>query len=109
MIMIYINNHPVNPKDVQNVSDLGYLGVEEDFPEQPSSIHNRKKMNLELSQQEEKEYNINHSKKRIVIEHVICKLKKYRILSYIFRNKSRKYDKVSNIVAGLINYKILNQ
>ena len=55
------------PKKVVNVFDLGYLGVETDFLEQLSSIPNRKKRNLELSQ-EEKEYNINHSKKRIVIE-----------------------------------------
>ena len=51
-----------------NVFDLGYLGVETDFPEQLlSSIHNRKQRNLDLSQ-EEKECNKNHSKKRIGIE-----------------------------------------
>ena len=34
MIMIFIKkNHPVTPKDVVNVVDLGYLGVEKDFPE----------------------------------------------------------------------------
>ena len=54
---------------------LGYLGVETDYPGQPSSIPIRKKKNIELSQ-EEKRYNKNHSKKRIVIEHTICRLKK---------------------------------
>jgi len=35
---IYKNNHPVIPKQVVNVVDLGYLvGIEEDFPEQLSS------------------------------------------------------------------------
>jgi hypothetical protein len=34
----YKNNHPVTPsKQVVNVFDLGYLGVEKDFPEQLSS------------------------------------------------------------------------
>ena len=83
---IYKENHPSTPKDVLNVFDLGYLGVETDYPGQPSSIPIRKKKNIELSQ-EEKEYNKNHSKKRIVIEHTICRLKKYRIMSDIFRNK----------------------
>ncbi|HEY6535476.1 MAG TPA: transposase family protein [Candidatus Nitrosocosmicus sp.] len=64
---IYKENHPSTPKDVLNVFDLGYLGVETDYPGQPSSIPIRKKKNIELSQ-EEKEYNKNHSKKRIVIE-----------------------------------------
>jgi hypothetical protein len=104
---IYKRNHPVTPKKVVNVFDLGYLGVEKDFSEQLSSIPKRKKRNLDLSQ-EEKEYNKNHSRKRIVIEHTICKLKKYRIFADLFRNRLRKYDKVSDIVAGLINYKTMN-
>ncbi len=86
------------------------LGVEKDFPQQISSHTShpcKKERNLDLSQ-EEKEYNKFHAKKRIVIEHtIICRLKKYRILSDVFRNKLRKYNKVSDIVAGLINYRIL--
>jgi hypothetical protein len=31
---IYKENHPLTPKQVVNVFDLGYLGVENDFPEQ---------------------------------------------------------------------------
>jgi hypothetical protein len=58
---------------------------------------------------EEKEHNKSHSKKRIVIEHAICKLKKYRILADVFRNKLRTYNKVSYIVSGLVNYKVINQ
>jgi hypothetical protein len=43
------------------------------------------------------------------VEHTICRLKKYRMISDAFRNKLRKYDKVSYIVAGLVNYRIMNQ
>jgi len=105
---IYKKNYPKTPKRVLNVVDLGYLGVENDFPERLSSIPNRKKRNLDLSQ-EEMESNINHSKKRIKIEHAICRLKKYRIFADIFRNKLRKYNQVSDIVSGLVNYRIMNQ
>ena len=49
---IYKKNHHTTHKDVLNVFDLGYLGVETDFPGQLSSIPNRKKRNLELSQEE---------------------------------------------------------
>jgi len=31
---IYKENHPATPKQVVNVFDLGYLGIEKDFPEQ---------------------------------------------------------------------------
>ena len=40
---IYKKNHPVTPKQVVNVFDLGYLGVGKDFPDQKSSMPNRKK------------------------------------------------------------------
>ena len=105
---IYKNNHPVTPKQVVNVLDLGYFGVETDFPEQLSALPYKKKRNQQELSQEEKEYNKIHSKKRIVIEHTICRLKKYRILNDVFRNRLRKYNRISNIVAGLVNYRIMN-
>jgi hypothetical protein len=105
---IYKENHPVIPKQVATVVDLGYHGMEKDFPEQLSVLPFKKKRNQDLSQ-EEKDYNINHSKKRIVVEHTISRLKKYRIMSDIFRNKLRKHNQVSDIVTGLVNYRILNQ
>ena len=35
---LYKGNHPVIPKQVVNVFDLGYLGIETDFPEQLSAL-----------------------------------------------------------------------
>ena len=90
---IYKKNHPVTPKQVVNVIDLGYLGVEKDFPEQLSALPYKKKRNQQELSQEEKDYNKIHSKKRIVIEHTICRLKKYRIMNDVFRNKLRKYNR----------------
>jgi hypothetical protein len=87
---IYKSNHSVIPKQVVNVVDLGYLGIEKDFPDQLSALPYKKKRNRFLSD-DEKEYNKIHSKKRIVVEHTISRLKKYRIISDIFRNKLRKY------------------
>ncbi len=104
---VYKKNHPVIPKEVITVVDLGYLGIEKDFPEQLSALPFKRKRNQDLSP-EEKEYNRIHAKERIVIEHTICRLKKYRIMSDVFRNKLRKHNKVSDIVAGLVNYRILN-
>ncbi len=105
---VYKKNHPVIPKEVVNLVDLGYLGIEKDFPEQLSALPYKKKRNQFLSD-DEKEYNKIHSKKRIIVEHTISRLKKYRILADIFRNKLRKHNKVSDIVAGLVNYRIMNQ
>jgi DDE superfamily endonuclease len=48
--------------------------------------------------QEEINFNQEHAKKRIRIEHTICKLKKFRILAYVFRNELRRYNQISDIV-----------
>ena len=40
---VYKKNHPVIPKEVVNVVDLGYLGIETDFPEQLSSLPYKRK------------------------------------------------------------------
>ena len=105
---IYKKNHPTTPRQVVNVFDLGYLGVEKDFPGQISSLPNRKKRSQKDLSQEEKEHNQYDSRKRIVIEHIICRMKKYRIMSDIFRNKLRKYNRISDIVSGLVNYRTLS-
>ncbi|MER5174361.1 MAG: transposase family protein [Candidatus Nitrosocosmicus sp.] len=78
--------------------DLGYLRVEKDFPEQISSLPYKKKRNQQDLSIEEKDYNKSHSKSRIVIEHTICRIKKYRMMNDIFRNKLRKYNRISDIV-----------
>jgi hypothetical protein len=87
--------------------DLGFFGVEKDLPEQRSSLPIKKEKDHELTEVQ-KEYNRNHSAKRIVIEHAICRIKKYRIMNDVFRNRLRKYNKVSDIVSGLVNYRIMN-
>jgi hypothetical protein len=42
MTMTYKKNHPVTPKEVVNVFDLGYLGVEKYFPEQLYHLYQAK-------------------------------------------------------------------
>ena len=105
--MIYKKNHSKLPKDVTSMYDLGFLGIEDDYPEQKSSLPIKKEKGCELTVQQ-KEYNRNHSSKRIVIEHAIARLKKYRIMSDVFRNRLRKYDIISDVVSGLVNYRIMN-
>jgi hypothetical protein len=104
---IYKKNHPDLPEDIMSMYDLGFLGVKKDYQKQKSSLPIKREKGCELTVQE-KEYNRNHSAKRIVIEHAICRIKKYRIMNDVFRNRLRKYDRISDIVSGLINYRIMN-
>jgi len=47
---------------------------------------------------EERRYNKKHVKLRIVVEHTICRLKKFGIFGFKFRKRLRRYDVISNIV-----------
>ena len=61
---IYKKDHPVIPKQVVTVVDLGYLGIEKDHPEQLSSLPKRKKRNQEELSGEEKKSITNFTLRR---------------------------------------------
>jgi len=103
---IYKHNHPITPVQVENVFDLGYMGVQNDYHTVKSVLPFRKKMNNDLSK-EEKIYNKKHSQLRIIVEHSICRIKKFGIMGAKFRNRLRKYDNASDIVSGLLNFRVM--
>jgi len=103
---VFKNKHPITPLQVENILDLGYLGVKNDFPTVKSILPFRKKKNSILSD-EERTYNRKHSQLRIIIEHAICRIKKFGIMGAKFRNRLRKYDNASDIVSGLLNFRVM--
>ena len=63
---VYKRRHSVTPSQVENfIVDLGYLGIQKDFPTVKSLLPYRKKRKSELSM-EERRYNKKHAKLRIV-------------------------------------------
>jgi hypothetical protein len=65
---IYKKSPAAAPKQVVRVSDIGYLGGGSEFPDQKSSIPNRKRTSQKDLCHEEKEYNQHQSRKRMMIE-----------------------------------------
>jgi hypothetical protein len=104
---VYKDEQPQTPSQVENVLDLGYLGCEKDFPTVKYSLPIKKKRYMELTE-EQIEYNKNHSKMRVIIEHTICRIKKFCIMVTKYRNRLKRYDHISDIVSGLVNYRIMN-
>jgi len=98
-------NHPVLSEELMVFYDLGYLGVEKDFPDQTSVLPYKKKKGKELLDYQ-KEWNKLQAKIRIKVEHAISKIKKFRISSDTFRNRLCRYDMISDIVCGIVNFKI---
>lgn len=96
--------HPVLSEELMVFYDLGYLGVEKDFPKQISILPYKKKKGKELTISQ-KEWNKIQSKIRIKVEHAISKIKKFRINADTFRNRLSRYG-ISEIVCGIVNFKI---
>ncbi|HEY5630488.1 MAG TPA: transposase family protein [Nitrososphaeraceae archaeon] len=105
---VFKNNHPITPTQVENVLDLGYLGVQNDYPTGKYKLPFKKKRGgvSELSK-EEKRHNKIHSRLRAVIEHTVSKIKKFGIMGTKFRNRLRRYDHASDIVSGMVNFRIM--
>jgi hypothetical protein len=85
---------------------LATWGVKNDFPTVKYVLPFRKKRKSELSGGEKKR-NRKHSKLRVIVEHTICRIKKFGIMVTKFRNKLGRYDHASDIVSGLVTFRIM--
>ena len=55
---------------------------------------------------EQRAFNRWLSVERVVVEHMFSRLKKFRIVAYMFRNHLKSYDVMMDVVCGLVNLRI---
>ena len=104
---IFKASHPRLPPGVNLNLDLGYDGVQNDYPElNPTTPFKRRRGKGELTA-EQKSFNRKLAGERVVVEHTICRTKKFRIIGEEFRNRLRWYDRAADIVSGLVNLRIM--
>lgn len=97
---LYKSGPSIDP-NVHIFADSGYQGIDK-IHEGSVDIPYKKQKNKILDE-ESKEYNRALSKIRVKVEHVIGHMKIFRILSYRYRNKRKRYEQKVNIIAGLTN------
>jgi hypothetical protein len=112
---IYSKRHPSLPSSVEQGFDRGYHGVTNYFPDlncavpfkkvSPGRGHRGEKA-PDLTP-EQKAYNKRLSKARVVVEHTISRVKKFNIFGTEFRNRLKSYDVMTDLVCGLVNFRIL--
>ena len=95
------------PENVQVNLDRGYEGAENRYPNNKVYKAKRAQRNHPLTVFE-KLYNHLINKTRILVEHVIGRVKKFRIVSELFRNRRAIHGNFFVAVAGLINFRALN-
>ncbi|WP_138984653.1 transposase family protein, partial [Crocosphaera watsonii] len=54
------------------------------------------------------QYNRQLNRLRIAVEHINRRLKIFKILSYPYRNRGKRFGLRANLIAGLHNYDLAN-
>ncbi len=92
------------PVNVRQRVDLGFKGYQKQYPRHLISMPVRKPRTRVLSQTV-KEQNARKSRIRVLVEHAIGGIKRFRITTDVFRNKLKGFDDaVMLISSGLWNY-----
>lgn len=82
------------------LADLGYQGLL--VYHKNSALPIKRKKNMSLTQ-EEKAFNKDLSKQRILIEHINRRCKIFRIVKDVYRGKHKKYGLTWRLVTALVN------
>ena len=111
---LYKRSHPHLPDSVRLDLDLGYLGIRDDYPKLNCMLPFKKKnpgrgkrgVKAQELSVEQKASNMALAKERVVVEHTNSRVKKFHIFGDEFRNRLKRYDVMTDIVCGLVNFRI---
>ena len=90
---------------VQLTADSGYQGLTKSHAN--SVLPKKSSKNRPLSKPDRKQ-NINISRKRIAVEHVIGLVKRFRILSERYRNRRKRFSLRFSLISGICNFEQLS-
>jgi hypothetical protein len=85
-------------------TDTGYLGIKKIHSNSEHPIKNSKLRKLTA---DDKRYNHTLSSERVVNEHAIGFLKRFRILAERYRNRRKRFGLRLNLLAGICNYELV--
>lgn len=88
-------------RKVELLADKGYQGIK--TLHENSRTPFKKSKGKSLSQ-EQKKFNRQLAKERIIVEHIHRKLNIFRILSSRYRNRRNRFGLRLNLIAGIYNY-----
>lgn len=90
------------PAGVGGIGDLGYTGIADLHPAGLGAAPRRKPRGKDRPA-EDRRYNRAFSRRRIVVEHTIGRLRRFRSLSHVNRHRRKGHTARVRAVAGLVN------
>ncbi len=85
------------------IVDMGYLGIQNTCAS--SFVPKKKSKNNPLTKQD-KQWNRNLASARVLNEHVIGQVKKFKIVSDRYRNRRKRFNLRFNLIAGIYNFEL---
>jgi hypothetical protein len=86
---------------IKAVVDTGYIGVQKFHANSVVSMKRSKKKSLTKT---DKEFNRKVSSERVLNEHVIGLIKRFKVVSDRYRNRRKRFALRFNLIAGICNY-----
>jgi len=90
-------------QETKCLADRGYQGIQKLHAN--SRLHKKKRKGVQLSQAD-LQMNRDLERVRCICEHVISRLKVFRILAERYRNRRKRFGLRFNLIAGLYNYEL---
>lgn len=90
-------------ENIKALTDTGYLGLQKIHSN--SSMPKKKSKKRALTQAD-KLKNRELSSQRVLNEHVIGKVKRFKIFSDRYRNRRKRFGLRFNLIAGIYNYEL---
>src|SRR5205823_7751333 len=86
--------------------DKGYVGVKNYYPDIPVVIPFKARRNHPLTE-EQRAYNREVARYRIVVEHTMAQLNRFTVLRQVFRGRQRgRHGQVIRVAAKLVNRRL---
>jgi len=93
------------PPETTCYLDRGYDGATTDYPTPRIVLPVKRRRNHRVLTPAERRANHRHARQRIVVEHVIAKVKKYQLLAQVYRHRITQYGQRVRNIAALVNFR----
>lgn len=102
------------PPSARHDLDLGYEGAMQDYPGYALHTPIKRRRNHRVLSRAERAFNRLQARRRIIVEHVFCRMKKYQLLAQVYRHRIASYNLASwrshgrrfRNIAALTNFRL---
>lgn len=94
------------PRVAQHDLDRGYDGARTDYPDHHVVVPVKKRRNHRRLTRAEHQFNRLQARRRIIVEHILSRVKKYQLLAQVYRHRIADYNRRFRNVAALTNFRL---